>query len=134
SLVSSFFGVIFVIDNVSAMLVLIAATLTSASLVFSSCYFDTSDTFYHSLMLVFLGAMCGVCETGNLFNLFVFFEILSIAAFFLCRYKSDPGPSRAAWTFVVTDNAAVILVVAGIGLLYARAHTMNLALLGRLLN
>src|SRR3954451_24425786 len=56
-LVSSFFGFIFVIDNVSAMLVLIAATLTTASLVFSSCYFDTSDTFYQSLMLVFLGAM-----------------------------------------------------------------------------
>jgi multicomponent Na+:H+ antiporter subunit D len=133
-LVSAFAGFIFVIDNVSAMLVLLAATLTTAALIFSSCYFDTAGTFYHSLMLVFLGAMCGVCETGNLLNLFVFFEILSIAAFFLCRYRSDPGPSRAAWTFVVTDNAAVVLVLAGIGLLYARAHTMNLALLGRMLN
>src|ERR1051326_8066221 len=68
-LVSCFGGFIFVIDNVSAMLVLLAAILTTAALVFSSCYFSTAGTYYHSLMLVFLGAMCGVCETGNLLNL-----------------------------------------------------------------
>src|SRR5580765_3358663 len=109
-LVSAFGGFIFVIDNVSAMLVLLAATLTTAALVFSSCYFSAAATYYHSLLLFFLAAMCGVCETGNLLNLFVFFEILSIAAFFLCRYKSEPGPCRAAWTFIVTDNIAVVLV------------------------
>jgi len=133
-LVSAFAGFIFVIDNVSAMLVLLAAILTTASLIYSSCYFDTSNTFYHALMLVFLGAMCGVSETGNLLNLFVFFELVSIAAFFLCRYRSDPGPSRAAWTFVVTDNIAVLIVLAGIGLLYGRTHTLNLAQLGRTLH
>ena len=85
-------------------------------------------------MLVFLGAMCGVCETGNLLNLFLFFEILSIAAFLLCRYKSDPGPSRAAWTSSSPTTSPSILVLAGIALLYFRAHTMNLALLGRMLN
>src|SRR4051812_4465788 len=69
-LVSSFAGFVFVIDNVSAMLVMLAATLTTASLIFSSCYFSTAGTHYHSLMLVFLGAMCGVCETANLWNLF----------------------------------------------------------------
>src|SRR4051794_27256525 len=63
-LVSSFAGFLFVIDNVSAMLVLLAAILTTAALVFSSSYFDTAGTFYHPLMLVFLGAMCGVSETG----------------------------------------------------------------------
>src|SRR3954468_16843073 len=105
-LVSSFGGFIFVIDNVSAMLVLLAALLTTASLIFSSSYFDAHNTYFHSLVMVFLGAMCGVSETGNLFNLFVFFELLSIAGFFLSRYRSEHGPSRAAWTFVVTDNIA----------------------------
>src|SRR5436853_338902 len=82
-------------------------------------------------LLAFLGAMCGVSETGNLLNLFVFFELLSVAAFFLCRYKSEPGPSRAAWTFVVTDNIGVLLVLAGIALLYSRTRATNLAELGR---
>ena len=48
-------------------------------------------------MLIFLGAMSGFCQTGDLFNLFVFFELMSAAAFALCGYKSEePGPLQGA--------------------------------------
>ena len=48
-------------------------------------------------MLTFLAAASGFSQTGDLFNLFVFFELMSTAAYVLCGYKSEePGPLQGA--------------------------------------
>lgn len=125
-------GISFVIDTAGAMLVLTASILMLASLVFSLRYFDTVGTLYHSLMLVFLGAMSGFSLTGDLFNLFVFFELMSAAAFALCGYKSEePGPLEGALNFAVTNTIGAFLVLTGIALLYERTGALNLAEIGR---
>ena len=103
------------IDTAGAMLVLIASVLTTASLIFSSRYFDTVGTLFHCLMLIFLGAMNGFAQTGDLFNLFVFFELMSAAAYALCGYKSEePGPIQGALNFAVTNTVGAFLVLTGI--------------------
>jgi multicomponent Na+:H+ antiporter subunit D len=116
------------------MLVLLSGLLVTAGLVFSSRYFDTVGTLYHALMLTFLAAASGFSQTGDLFNLFVFFELMSTAAYVLCGYKSEePGPLQGALNFAVTNTIGGFLVLFGIALLYGRTGALNMAQVGRTL-
>jgi len=128
-------GIGFVIDHTGAMLVLLASVLMTAALVFSTRYFDTVGTLYHALMMVFLAAIDGFSQTGDLFNLFVFFELMSVAAYVLCGYKSEePGPLAGALNFAVTNTVGAFLVLTGIALLYGRTGALNMAQIGRALD
>jgi multicomponent Na+:H+ antiporter subunit D len=127
-------GISFAIDPAGAGLAAFAALLTLAALVFSSEYFDTVDNYFHALLLGFLAAMSGFCLTGDLFNMFVFFELMSAAAFALCGYKTDdPASLQGALNFAVTNTIAAYFVLTGIGLLYARTGALNMAQIGRVL-
>ncbi len=127
-------GISFTIDPIGAGLAALAALLVLAALLFSSKYFDTIGNLYHVLMLVFLAAMCGFALTGDLFNLFVFFELMSAAAYGLCGYKTeDPAPVQGAFNFAVTNTAGAYFVLTGIGLVYARTGALNMAQIGRAL-
>ena len=127
-------GISFAIDPIGAGLAALAALLVLAALLFSSRYFDTIGNLYHVLMLVFLAAMCGFALTGDLFNLFVFFELMSAAAYGLCGYKTeDPAPVQGAFNFAVTNTAGAYFVLTGIGLVYARTGALNMAQIGRAL-
>ncbi len=128
-------GICVVIDNAGAMLVLLASTLTTASLIFSTRYFDRVAPLYQSLMLAFLGAMCGLSQTGDLLNLFVFVELMSAAAFALGACQPEaPRPAYAALRFARTHGIGAALMLAGITLLYQRTGTLNMAQLGRALD
>ncbi len=128
-------GISFVIDPMGAGMAALAAALVLAALIFSSKYFETPGTLYHVLMLVFLAAMCGFALTGDLFNLFVFFELMSAAAYGLCGYKTeDPAPVQGAFNFAVTNTTGAYFVLVGIALLYARTGALNMAQIGRTLD
>lgn len=127
-------GVSFVIDRIGAGLAALAALLVLCAFLFSSKFFDTIHALYQVLMLAFLGAMCGFSLTGDLFNLFVFFELMSAAAFALCGYKTEePGPLQGALNFAVTNTIGAFLALTGIGLLYGRTGALNMAQIGRAL-
>ncbi len=127
-------GISFAIDPLGAGLAALASLLVLAGLLFSSRYFDTIGNLYHVLMLVFLAAMCGFALTGDLFNLFVFFELMSAAAYGLCGYKTeDPAPVQGAFNFAVTNTVGAYFVLTGISLVYARTGALNMAQIGRAL-
>lgn len=127
-------GISFAVDPLGAGLAAFASLLTFAALVFSSKYFDSVGNHFSALLLAFLGAMCGFSLTGDLFNLFVFFELMSAAAFALCGYKTDdPGSLQGAINFGVINTIAAYFVLTGIGLVYARTSALNMAQAGRTL-
>src|SRR5207249_7117947 len=70
-------GIAFDVDPLSAALAALAGALMTASFVFAWRYFDEVGTLFHVLMLVFLAALCGFALSGDLFNMFVFFELMS---------------------------------------------------------
>ena len=99
-------GVAFTVDAAGALLGCFAALLTTLSLLYASRYFKAVGTRFHALMLLFLGAVGGFVSSGDLFNLFVFFELMGVAAFALTGYRSRSGappsalstsPSPTAW-------------------------------------
>ncbi len=127
-------GISFTIDPIGAGMAAFTTVLTLTALVFSSKYFDTVGNHFHSLILVFLGAMCGFTLTGDMFNLFVFFELMSAAAFALCGYKSeDPSSLQGSLNFAVTNTIGAYFVLSGIALLYARTGALNMAQMGEAL-
>ena len=83
-------------------------------------------------MLVFLAGMVGFCLTGDLFNLFVFFELMSVAAYALTGFKIEDEKSlEGALNFAIVNSVGAFLILIGIALLYGRTGALNLAQIGR---
>ena len=79
--------------------------LVTASLVFCWRYFRGVATYYHGLMLIFLAGMAGFCLTGDLFNLFVFFELMGVAAYALTGYRvEEVRVSAGALNFAIVNS------------------------------
>ncbi len=121
-------GIAFVADPAGAGLALLAAVLTALALLFAWRFVDAGGNNFQPLMLVFLAAMSGFVLTGDLFNMFVLFELMSIAAFALCGLKTaEPAPLQGAFNFAVTNTVAAFLVLTGISFLYAATGALNMA-------
>ncbi|HVV17243.1 MAG TPA: proton-conducting transporter membrane subunit [Polyangia bacterium] len=121
-------GIAFVVDPVGAGLVALSGALVTLALLFTTEYFDEVGAGFHGLILIFLAALSGFALTGDLFNLFVFFELMSVAAFALCAYKiEDDAALIGAFNFGVTNTVGATLVVLGLALTYARAGALNFA-------
>ncbi len=124
-------GIAFVVDPIGAGLAMLASLLTLLALVFSWRFVDSGDNHFQPLMLIFLAAMCGFSLTADLFNLFVFFELMSTAAFALCGLKTaEPAPLQGSFNFAVTNTIAAFLVLTGIALVYAMTGALNMAQIG----
>jgi len=125
-------GVAFAVDPVGAGLATLAGVLATAALTFSWRIFEAVRTLHHGLMLVFLAGIVGFCLSGDLFNMFVFYELFSVAAYALAGYQTtNPGSVRGALNFAITNSVGAILVLSGIALLYGRTGALNLAQLGQ---
>jgi multicomponent Na+:H+ antiporter subunit D len=127
-------GISFAIDRVGGGFALFAALLFFAAFVFCWRHFRVIGPLFHVLMLVFLAAMLGFSYTGDLFNLFVFFELLSVAAYALVAYDiEEEGPLLGALNFAITNSIGAFLILTGIALLYARTGALNMAQIGEAL-
>jgi multicomponent Na+:H+ antiporter subunit D len=125
-------GISFTADTIGAGMATLAGVLVTAALIFSWRYFEAIGNLFHALMLVFLAAMVGFCLTGDLFNMFVWFELMSGAAYALTAYKiEEAGPIQGAINFAITNTLGGFMILIGIALLYARTGALNLAQIGQ---
>jgi multicomponent Na+:H+ antiporter subunit D len=124
-------GITFVVDPVAAGLSSLAGLLVLLALIFSWRFVDAGANHYHPLMLILLAAMSGFVLTGDLFNMFVFFELMSTAAFALCGLKTqEPAPLQGSFNFAVTNTVAAFLGLTGIAMLYSVTGALNMAQIG----
>jgi multicomponent Na+:H+ antiporter subunit D len=127
-------GIVMQSDPVSAGVAMLAASLTTCALVYSWRYFDDVEAHYHALLLLFLAGMTGFAMTGDLFDMFVFFELMGAAAYGLTGTKvEDPTALQGAVNFGVINSLGAYLSLAGVGMLYARTGNLGLPQLGRAL-
>ena len=124
-------GIDFEAGPLSAGLASLAAVLLTAAMTFSWRYFRRVATYYHVLMLVFLAGMTGFCLTGDIFDLFVWFEVMGVAAYALTAYRPEErGSLQGALTFAITNSVGAYLSLSGIGLIYGRTGALNMAQIG----
>jgi multicomponent Na+:H+ antiporter subunit D len=127
-------GICFAVDPAGAIMASLTGVLVTISLIFSWHYFDAVGTLFHSLMLIFLGAMVGFCLTGDLFNMFVFFELMGVAAYALTGYKiEETGPLQGGFNFLVMNSIGAFFVLMGVAVLYGRTGALNMAQISRTL-
>ncbi len=124
-------GVSFAVDSFGAAGVLLAGALTAAALVAAGTW-RRFGPLAHVLTMVLLAAASGFSLTGDLFNLFVFFELMSVATIALCALDTgDTRALRGALHFAIANSIGAFFVLVGIALLYARTGALNLAAIGR---
>jgi multicomponent Na+:H+ antiporter subunit D len=124
-------GITFTVDGIGAGLALFAAVLFVMAFAFSWRYFVVVGPLYHALMLLMLAAAVGFSYSGDLFNVFVFFELLSVSAYALTAYDiEEDAPLQGTLNFAVSNSVGAFLALTGIGLLYARTGALNMAQVG----
>jgi multicomponent Na+:H+ antiporter subunit D len=127
-------GIDYAVGPLGAGMASLAGLLVSAALIYCWRYFDSARGRHHALVLIFLAGSVDFCLTGDLFNLFVAFELVAVTAFALTGYNAGhPAPLQGAINFAVTNSLGGMSVLMGVGFLYARTGSLNLAQIGQAL-
>jgi multicomponent Na+:H+ antiporter subunit D len=124
-------GIALVADPIAGGIVALCGLLAVAALVFTWRYFDDVEGVFHGLVLGFVAGMTGFALAGDLFTMFVFFELMGVAAFALTgTHTEESGPLQGALNFGILNSIGAYGALLGVGLLYARTGALNLAQMG----
>ncbi len=128
-------GIAFHVEPLAAGIAAVAGALMTAALLFTYDYFDdAAPPHFFMLMLAFLAGMEGFALSGDLFDMFVFFELMSICGFGLTGYRLErPSVLQGAINFGVTNSIAAFMIMIGIALVYGRTGALNLQQIGEAL-
>lgn len=121
------FGIVLVIDRLSAMMLLLTQLVALPVLWYASGGWDAHGRHFHALFQFQVMGLCGAFVTGDIFNLFVFFEILLIASYVLLVHGQGKERFQVGVQYVVLNLLASGLFLIGVSLLYAVTGTLNLA-------
>jgi multicomponent K+:H+ antiporter subunit D len=121
------FGIVLVLDRLSALMVLLTAVVAIAALFYAMQGWDSRGQYFHALFQFQLMGINGAFLTGDLFNLFVFFEVLLIASYCLLVYGFGERRLRAAIHYVVINLTGSALFLIGVSVLYGITGTLNMA-------
>ncbi|WP_046114553.1 monovalent cation/H+ antiporter subunit D [Aquincola tertiaricarbonis] len=121
------FGIALVIDRLSALMLVLVGLVALPALVYASGGWDAHGRHFHALFQFQLMGLSGAFVTGDLFNLFVFFEVLLIASYVLMVHGQGRERLRFGVPYVVLNLAASALFLVGMALVYAFTGTLNLA-------
>lgn len=124
------FGIVLVLDRLSAMLLLLTAVLAALVLPYACRGDDERGVNFHALFQFQLLGINGAFLTGDLFNLFVFFEILLISSYALLVHGNGAQQVRAGMSYVVLNLFGSSLFLLGVGVLYGLLGSLNMADLG----
>ncbi|ADJ14272.1 Na+/H+ antiporter subunit D [Halalkalicoccus jeotgali] len=127
------FGITLVADALSAFMLSMVAIVGPAALVFSVSYMnpDEQRVFYHPLFHCLLLGVSGAFLTGDLFNLFVWFEVMLLSSYVFVAFYGKKKHTRAAFWYVVLNLIGSVVMLVAIGGLYAVTGTLNMADMAR---
>jgi multicomponent K+:H+ antiporter subunit D len=121
------FGIVLAVDRLAAGMTLLTALLAAVCLLHASHGFDARGRHFHAFFQLQIVGLQGAFLTGDLFNLFVFFEVMLLASYALLAHGGGLARSRAGLAYVVLNLAGSALFLIALGLLYGTLGTLNLA-------
>jgi multicomponent Na+:H+ antiporter subunit D len=123
------YGIVLVADLFSAVMVLLAGVIGLAVALYSMASIDPQREAYgyHPLYHFLLMGVCGAFLTGDLFNLYVWFEVMLMASFVLLALGGERGQMEGAIKYVTLNLIASAIFLAAVGILYGLAGTLNMA-------
>mgnify|MGYP003582404136 CR=1 FL=1 len=121
------FGIVMVVDRLAAIMLTLSAVLGLTTLVYSMARWDRAGIHFHSLFQFLLMGLNGAFLTGDLFNLFVFFEVLLAASYGLMLHGSGEMRVSAGLHYIATNLIASFMLLIAIALIYGVTGTLNMA-------
>jgi multicomponent K+:H+ antiporter subunit D len=128
------YGIVLVVDRLSAAMVALVAIVSVPALLCATAGTDENGRHFHVLFQFQIVGLNGAFLTGDLFNLFVFFEILLLASYALLLHGGGLARARAGLAYVVLNLSGSALFLIALGLLYGTLGTLNLADMAVVLN
>lgn len=121
------FAIVLVVDRLATIMLLLTGLLALAAVVFSLARWHRVGVLFHPLFQFLLMGINGAFLTGDLFNLFVFVEVLLAASYGLALHGSGSTRVLAGLHYIVVNLAASLLFLIGVSLIYGVTGTLNMA-------
>ena len=123
------YGISLVADHLSALMLLVTGILGTAAALYARGELPSHlrANSFHALFHVLLGGLSGAFLTGDLFNLYVWFEVMLMASFGLMTWGQRPAQFKGAVPYVVINLLATLLFLLALALLYGMTGTLNMA-------
>jgi len=126
-------GINLVLDGLSSLLLLAISVVSTAAMLFSTRYMEqyTAKAKYLSLFMLMVAGMNGVVLSGDIFNLFVFLEIASIASYALVGFGCEHEELEASFKYMVMGSIGSIFVLFAVALVYGNTGSLNMAYISK---
>jgi len=124
---------VLVLDRLSAFMLALTYALAVPVLWYASDNWDTRGRYFHAMVHFLLMGICGAFLTGDLFNLFVFFEILLMASYVLLLHGQGKPRFQLGVHYVIINLLASALFLIGLGMIYGSVGSLNMADVSRLI-
>lgn len=121
------FGIVLVVDRLSALMLVLTGIIGVSALLFAMARWDRAGASFHALFQIQLMGLYGAFLTADLFNLFVFFEVLLAASYGLMLHGSGRARVSAGLHYVAINLLASSLFLIGAALIYGVTGTLNMA-------
>jgi len=122
-------GINLVLDGLSGLLLLAVGVVSAASMLFSVRYMEqyTAKSKYLSLFMLMVAGMNGVVLSGDIFNLYVFLEIASLASYALVGFGCEHEELEASFKYMVLGTIGSAFILFGIAMVYGNTGSLNMA-------
>ena len=122
------FGISWIMDPLSALMILVINVITFFVAVYSVNYMEqyTGKWKYYSLLMLMLAGLNGVALSADLFNLYVFLEIAAISSYALVAFGTEARETEASFKYMVLGSVASSFILIGIAFLYSKTSTLNM--------
>lgn len=127
------FGIVLVLDRLSAFMLVLTYVLAVPIMWFASKEWDERGRYFHAMFHFLLMGLCGAFLTGDLFNLFVFFEILLMASYVLLLHGQGKARFQLGIHYVTINLLASAFFLIGLGMVYGSVGSLNMADVARLM-
>ncbi len=126
-------GINLVLDGFSSLLLLAVTAVGTAAMLFSTRYMEqyTAKPKYLCLFLLMVAGMNGVVLSGDIFNLYVFLEIASIASYALVGFGGEHEELEASFKYMVLGSIASIFILFGVAMVYGNTGSLNMAYISK---
>jgi multicomponent K+:H+ antiporter subunit D len=121
------FGIVLVVDHLSALMLVLTGIIALCALLFAMARWDRAGASFHALFQIQLMGLYGAFLTADLFNLFVFFEVLLAASYGMMLHGSGRARVSAGLHYITINLLASSLFLIGAALIYGVTGTLNLA-------
>lgn len=120
-------GISIVADTLSVTLALITTVVAFLVLLFSYRYISRNNAKYYSLLSLMFAGVLGILYAGDIFNMFIFFEVLSISSYGLVAFYRNRVSLEAGIKYLIMGSVATSMLLLGIAMLYGATGTVNMA-------